>query len=104
MNKSENEKREKCCKSKQVYSVEDFFDIMTDKYYFLNERKIDSMIIEMEEILEKEFPNHKLRNFDLDDIDYIVENHINVVLVAISGFRDDNLNNFVTEARWFEIP
>lgn len=94
----------KCCKFEGAYSPSNFLDVVTGEYYILDETEIVSTIKAIERILDREIPGKHLRNFKLSDIEYIVNNGINVVLVEITGALSHEDEDFITVYRWFEVP
>lgn len=84
--------------SKEVYSPQHYIEAVTGNYYIF--RNDTTRLDEIQALLRMNgFKN--LLNYPLTEIDHIVENKINVVLVDVSDFKD---NNWVAEYRWFEIP
>lgn len=88
-------------KSKQIYSPQNFVGAVTGKYYiFQNENTAKEIhtLLKQNGFDTKKKP---LWDYQLDEIEYIVERKIPVVLVDVSGFKGDE---WVTEYRWFAVP
>lgn len=88
--------------SNGIYSPQNFIEVLTDKYYIINESPLEKIHgILVKEGLEDDTYN-TIWDYSLDEINEIVENDISVVLVDVSHFNEDG--EWVTECRWFEIP
>lgn len=88
--------------SNEAYSPQGFIGELTDKYYIFNE---DNDIDTIHDLLRQnglETEESPLWDYPLDEIDHIVENKLNVVLVEIGYFDDDDILH--KELRWFEVP
>lgn len=89
-------------KSKQIYSPQNFVGAVTGKYYI---HHCEDTVGEIHHLLKMngiETEENPLWDYPLDEIEHIVENGINVVLVDVSGFNEDDA--WITEFRWFEVP
>ena len=86
-------------KSERVYSPQDYLEAVTGKCYIINgEDDVGSIGC----ILEENGIDY-LWDYPLSEIEHIVENNLNVVLVDCMVFNDD-IENFMHEYRWFEVP
>lgn len=89
-------------KSKNIFSPQNYVYAVTGKCYVMD---YDDIVDDIHRLLKQnnaESDESPLWDYPLDEIDHIVENNINVVLVDVSGFGDDNEWN--VEYRWFEVP
>lgn len=86
--------------SKEIYSPQNFVEIVTGNYYSFRN---DTTILEEIQVLLDINGFEGLWSYPLTEIDHIVENKINVVLVDVSDY-DIKSGNWITEYRWFEIP
>ena len=86
--------------SKEIYSAQNFVEILTGNYYvFKNDT---TRLVEVETLLSLN-GFEDLWNYPLIEINHIVENNIDVVLADVSDY-DIESGNWVAEYRWFEIP
>ncbi len=88
-------------KSKAIYSPQNFVDALTGKCYIFNYGNTVKEIHDLLKLNKIETKKKPLLDFQLDEIEYIVERGSNVVLVDVSGFKGDE---WVQEYRWFEVP
>lgn len=86
-------------KSETVFTPEEFLKITTGKKHNVNKKCPSVDIIN---ILDKTFGSYALTDYDLSDVEYIVEHNCEVVLVDCSGI--DEFNHSFSEFRWFETP
>ena len=86
-------------KSQIIYSPQNYCEKMTGFCYSFNK---DDTVAEIEAVLKKHGLGCKHWSYPLEEISYIVENNINVVLVDVSGF--DKQGVWRTKYRWFEVP
>lgn len=84
-------------KSKGIYSPQNFVCVVTGKCYIMNH---DDIIEDIHYLLSQN--KIETTDYSLDEIDHIVENNLNVVLVDVSGFNEDD--EWVQDYRWFEVP
>jgi hypothetical protein len=89
----------------RVYTTQSFLEAITDKCYIIGP-DVDNDIDFIHEILTAEgYENdtdNTLWDYPLCDIENIVHIDINVVLVEV-GYFDEN-DNLIKEFRWFEVP
>lgn len=89
----------------RVYTTQSFLEAITDKCYIIGSY-IDNDIDFIHEILTVEGfeddTDNTLWDYPLNEIDEIVHNELNVVLVEV-GYFDEN-DNLIKEYRWFEVP
>ena len=87
--------------SNTIYTPQSYVEQLTDKCYIINDNVIQTIhsILMQEGIESHDYP---LWDYPLDEISEIVENELNVVLVDVSDF-DEN-DEWVQEFRWFEVP
>ena len=88
-------------KSKSIYSPQNFVDALTGKCYIFNCENTAKEIHDLLRQNKVETKKKPLLDFQLDEINNIVERGRNVVLVDVSGFKGDE---WVREYRWFEVP
>ena len=85
-----------------IHTPQSFVEALTDKCYLFNTdndaAKIHSLLT-LEGLEDEDSP---LWDYPLSEIEHIVENNINVVLVEIVYFDEDDV--FQREYRWFEVP
>ena len=84
-------------KSNSIYTPQTFIEKVAGKCYFF---KQENTVYEIEQRLK--WHKKPFANYALDEIEYIVENQIPVVLVDVSGF--DKSGRWQREYRWFEVP
>lgn len=85
--------------SNDIYSPQNYIEAVTGNYYIF--RNDTTRYKEIKTLLGLNgFEN--LWDYPLNEIEYIVENKINVVLVDVSDY-DVESSNWVTEYRWFEV-
>lgn len=88
--------------SNAIYTPQDFVEALTEKCYIFNS---DNDIARIHALLTQngvEDEDSPLWDYPLSEIEHIVENHINVVLVEVVYFDEDDV--FQREFRWFEVP
>lgn len=83
-------------KSERMYTAVGYLKEITGKWVQSKER---SEI----ELIEKTVGD-ELWNYPLTEIDHIVENNINVVLVACLEWRGDDASDYDIVYRWCEVP
>lgn len=85
-------------KSEQIYSPQNYLELVTGNCYIINGcNDIETIEVILEEL------GYSLHNYPLSEINYIVENKLNVVLVDCMACNDktDQLESIY---RWFEVP
>ena len=88
--------------SNAIYTPQSFVEALTDKCYLFNSDSDAERIHKLLAIEDIETEDSPLWDYPLSEIDHIVENNINVVLVEIVYFDEDDV--FQREFRWFEVP
>lgn len=90
-------------KSKKVYSPQSFVEALTGNCYIFDGEC--DILKEIHTCLSEdgvEDEENVLFDYPFTEIEHIVENHINVVLVDISGYGPEE--SWKQELRWFEVP
>ncbi len=84
-------------RSNIIYTPQTFVEKLAGRCYCF---KNENTVAEIEQLLKR----HKkpFANYALNEIEYIVENLLDVVLVDVSGF--DKCGRWYREYRWFEVP
>lgn len=85
-----------------IYNPQVFVEALTDNCYIFSG---DNDAYTIHKLLAQngiETEDNPLWDYPLSEIEHIVENDINVVLVEIVYFDEDDV--FQREYRWFEIP
>ena len=85
-----------------VYSPQVFVEKLTDKCYLFHSDNDAEHIHELLMMKGLEDEDSPLWDYPLSEIEHIVKNNINVVLVEIVYFDEDDA--FQREYRWFEVP
>lgn len=88
----------KLVKSEQIYSPQNYLELITNKCYVL---RGDNDIKFIEGVLFYE--GYELWNYPLSEIDHIVENNLSVVLVDCMVVNTET-DQFEHQYRWFEVP
>lgn len=86
--------------SNNIYSPQSYIEAVTGNYYIFRN---DTTVYKEIQILLGLNGFERLWDYPLTEIEYIVENKINVVLVDVSDY-DVESSNWVKEYRWFEVP
>lgn len=84
-------------KSKRLFSPQNYLEIITNQTYIIQG---DNDIEFIEKILEQE--GYCLWNYSLNEIDYLIEEEIPVVLVECMVYNS-NTEQYDKEIRWFEV-
>lgn len=85
-----------------IYTPQSFVETLTDKCYLFNSDNDAERIHNLLAIENIEDEDSPLWDYPLSEIEHIVANNINVVLVEIVYFDEDDV--FQREYRWFEVP
>ena len=85
-----------------IYTPQSFVETLIDKCYLFNSDNDAERIHNLLAIENIETEDSPLWDYPLSEIEHIVENNINVVLVEIVYFDEDDV--FQREYRWFEVP
>ena len=85
-------------KSEKIYSVQDYLEVVTEKYYIIRGEDDVEFI---HNVLGHE--GLELWDYPLSEIDHIVENNLNVVLVDCMVVNEET-DQFEHQYRWFEVP
>lgn len=88
--------------SNTIYTPQNFVEALTDKCYIFNSDNDAERIHKLLAIEGIETKDSPLWDYPLSEIEHIVENNINVVLVEIVYFDENDA--FQREYRWFEVP
>ena len=87
--------------SEEIYSPQDFVEILTGKYYIFNiEKSILEQIYHFFAINDITYLD--LKHYPLTEINHIVKNNLDVVLVDVSDFNT-NKDKWEEKYYWFEI-
>lgn len=87
-------------KSKDIYSPQNYLLAMTGKCYMYDG---DNDVEFIRENLVKNGYSQELQDFSLSEINYIVENDLDVVLVDCMVVNPET-NEFEHQYRWFQVP
>lgn len=85
-----------------IYTSQSFVEALTDKWYLFNSDNDAARIHALLTLEGFEDEDSPLWDYPLSEIEHIVENNIDVVLVEIVYFDEDDV--FQREYRWFEVP
>lgn len=85
-----------------VYNPQSFVETLTDKYYIFNSDNDTERIHKLLVIEDIETEDNPLWDYPLSEIEHIIENNINVVLVEVVCFDENDA--LQKEYRWFEVP
>ena len=84
-------------KSEQIYSPQSYLEGITGLCYFISG---DNDIDFIQKVFDEE--GYELWNYQLSEIDHIVENNLDVVLVDCMVYNEQK-EEFQHEYRWFEV-
>ena len=86
-------------KSEKLYTPQTYLELVTGEYFIV---KGDNDIDTIENILKDFKLDNDLWNYPLSEIDYIVENDLDVVLVECMVYNN-NTKEYEHVYRWFEV-
>lgn len=96
--KEVSEKTRKCVKSQYIYTPQSYIEKMTGECFIFNQ---EETYVEIEDILDDCFGEGAYWSHSFEEIDYIVQEELPVVLVDVSGFY--GTKEMQQMYRWFEV-